>query len=160
MFVTSLSRTVQFIPQILRNQLHSNSETLPKQTTTLQGDTHQMQNRFHIIAILAALAVLQGCSYTRQPGALEQGSEVGGTGDIGYTHEKLGANKNLVTVTAAPGVMETEGSIAQRIHIFANRFAAKTCPTAFEFVHDPNFNQSIAGGFMKRTKTYVFICKA
>jgi len=118
-----------------------------------------MQNRLHVIAIITALALLQGCSYTRQPGALEQGSEVGGTGDVGYTHEKLGANKHLVTVTAAPGVMETEGSIAQRIHIFANRFAAKTCPTSFEFVHDPNFDQSIAGGFMKRTKTYIFICK-
>jgi len=55
--------------------------------------------------------------------------------------------------------METEGSIAQRIHISANKFAAKTCPGSFEFVHDPNFDQTIAGGFMKRTKTYVFICK-
>jgi hypothetical protein len=111
------------------------------------------------LATLTALVLLQGCSYTRPPGVLEQGSEVGGTGDVGFTHEKLGTNKHLVTVTAAPGVMETEGSIAQRIHIFANRFAAKTCPTSFEFVHDPNFDQSIAGGFMKRTKTYVFLCK-
>jgi hypothetical protein len=55
--------------------------------------------------------------------------------------------------------MESEGSIAQRIHISANKFAAKTCPSAFDFVHDPNFNQTIAAGFMKRTKTYVFICK-
>ena len=56
--------------------------------------------------------------------------------------------------------METEGSIAQRILIFANRFAAKTCPAAFEFMNDPNLDQTVAGGFMKRTKTYVFICKA
>ena len=55
--------------------------------------------------------------------------------------------------------METEGSIAQRIYISANKFASKTCPTSFEFVHDPNFDQTIAGGFMKRTKTYVFVCK-
>ena len=112
-----------------------------------------------VIAILVALALLQGCSYTRQPGAIEQGSEVGGTGDVGFTHEPLGANKHLLTVTAAPGIMETEGSIAQRIHIFANRFAAKACPSSFEFVHDPNFDQTIDGGFMKRTKTYIFICK-
>ena len=106
-----------------------------------------------------AFALLQGCSYTGQPGSIEKGSEVGGTGDVGFTHDPLGASKHLITVTAAPGVMETEGSIAQRIHIFANKFAAKTCPSSFEFIHDPNFDQAIAGGFMKRTKTYVFICK-
>ena len=84
-------------------------------------------------AVLLA-AFLYGCSYTQAPGALEPGSQVGGTGDVGYTHEPLGANKHLLTVTAAPGLMETEGSIAQRIHIFANKFAAKTCPGVFEFV--------------------------
>jgi len=55
--------------------------------------------------------------------------------------------------------METEGSIAQRINIFVNKHAAKVCPGSFEFVHDPNFEQEIAVGFMKRSKTYVFICK-
>lgn len=83
---------------------------------------------------------------------------MGGTGDIGFTHESLGTNKHLLTITAAPGMLETEGSIAQRIHIFANKFAAKTCPIAFNFIHDPNFDQTIAAGFMKRTKTYVFMC--
>lgn len=119
-----------------------------------------MLKRTLFISAVAVVISLQGCSYTRQPGAIEAGSDVGGTGDVGFTHEPLGANKHLLTVTAAPGVMETEGSIAQRIHIFANRFAAKTCPNSFEFVHDPNFDQTIAGGFMKRTKTYVFICKS
>jgi hypothetical protein len=118
-----------------------------------------MLNRSSFILAVTVAMTLQGCSYTRQPGAIEAGSEVGGTGDVGFTHEPLGVNKHLLTVTAAPGVMETEGSIAQRIHIFANRFAAKTCPSSFEFVHAPNFDQSIAGGFMKRTKTYVFVCK-
>ncbi len=118
-----------------------------------------MLNRKLFTSAVALMALLQGCSYTRQPGAIEAGSEVGGTGDVGFTHEPLGANKHLLTVTAAPGMMETEGSIAQRIHISANKFAAKTCPSVFEFVHDPNFDQAIAAGFMKRTKTYVFICK-
>jgi hypothetical protein len=112
-----------------------------------------------LMIALAAQSILSGCSYTRAPTAVEAGSQVGGTGDVGYEHEPLGANKHLLTVTAAPGLMETEGSIAQRIHVFANRFAAKTCPTTYEFVHDPNFDQKIAGGFMKRTKTYVFMCK-
>lgn len=111
------------------------------------------------IFVIAVSFSLVSCSYTRPPGAIEVGSEVGGTGDVGHTHESLGTNKHLLTVTAAPGIMETEGSIAQRIHIFANRFAAKTCPGSFEFVHDPNFDQKIAGGFMKRSKTYVFTCK-
>lgn len=117
-----------------------------------------MQYRTPFI-ITMVLVLLQGCSYTRQPGLIERGSEVGGTGNMGFTHEQLGANKHLVTVTAAPGVMETEGSIAQRIYISANKFAAKTCPNSFEFNHDPNLDQTIAGGFMKRTKTYVFVCK-
>lgn len=119
-----------------------------------------MMNRMLYVCSIGTMALLVGCSYTQQPGKIETGSEVGGTGDIGFTHEPLGANKHLLTVTAAPGIMETEGSIAQRIHISANKFAAKTCPSTFEFVHDPNFDQTIAAGFMKRTKTYVFICKA
>src|SRR2546426_11359543 len=54
-----------------------------------------------------------------------------GEDDVRYTHEPLGSGKHLVTVTAAPGVMETEGSIEQRIHIFANKFAAQTCSSTF-----------------------------
>ena len=122
-----------------------------------------MKHRFSTPSILASvcLAVASaGCSYTKSPGAKEAQSDVGGTGDVGYAHEPLGPYKHLLTVTAAPGLTETEGSIAHRIHIFANRFAAKICPSSFAFVHDPNFDQTIAGGFMKRTKTYVFNCKA
>ena len=119
-----------------------------------------MSHKLFFPAATVLLATfLYGCSYTQAPRALEPGSQAGGTGDIGYTHEPLGVNKHLLTVTAAPGLLETEGSITQRIHIFANKFAAKTCPAAFEFVHDPNFDQRIAGGFMKRTKSYVFVCK-
>lgn len=103
--------------------------------------------------------ILSACSYTTPPSTAQQGSEVGGTGDIKYSHEALNANKHLLIVTAAPGFMETEGSISQRIHIFSNKHAALTCPASFEFVHDPNFSQDSAAGFMKRTKTYVFICK-
>jgi len=116
-----------------------------------------MQYRSAAGMLCAALAV-SACSYTPPSSTVEPGSEVGGTGSVKYTHEALGNSKHLLTVTAAPGLMETESSIAQRVHIFANKFAAKECPSAFEFVHDPNFDQSMAGGFMKRTKTYVFTC--
>jgi hypothetical protein len=115
---------------------------------------------FRVFVTGIALALLSsGCSYTRQPNQIESGSQVGGTGDIGVTHEDLGGNKHLITITAAPGLAETEGSIAQRILISANRFAAKTCKGGFDFANDPNMDQGIAAGFMKRTKTYVFICK-
>lgn len=117
-------------------------------------------NRPLLVFLVSLAGSLAACSYTAPPRSVETGSEVGGTGDVGFTHELLGASKHLITVTAAPGFMETEGSIAQRIHIFANKFAAKTCPGSFEFIHDPNFDQGIAAGFMKRTKTYVFICKS
>ena len=86
-------------------------------------------------------------------------SNVGGTGDLAYTHEDLGFNKHMVTVTAAPGLMETESSIDQRILIFSNKFAAKTCSKAFKMLHDPNLDQSTAKGFMKRSRTYVFLCE-
>jgi hypothetical protein len=101
---------------------------------------------------------LISCSYTPAPTSDVKGSTVGGTGGMGFTHEPIGPNKHIVTITASPGLMETEGSISQRIHIYANKFAAKTCPGAFKFIHDPNFDQSIAKGFMKRTKSYVFLC--
>lgn len=135
-------------------------------TTTRLNDqptvkSYAMKSRDPVMMACAitALSLLVGCSYTRAPGTVEPGSQVGGTGDVGYTHEPLSSSKHLLTVTAAPGLMETEGSIAQRIHVFANKFAAKTCPDSYEFVHDPNFEQAIAGGFMKRTRSYVFVCK-
>jgi hypothetical protein len=109
-------------------------------------------------ANLGICLLLTACSYTKALGTIQQGSDVGGTGNIGFTHEPLGANKHLLSVTASPGLMETEGSIYQRIHIFSMKFAAKTCPSKFEFVHDPNFSQASAAGFMKRGRTYVFEC--
>ncbi len=119
----------------------------------------QFLRTLQVIFLAVLLTSLSACSYTAAPRSVDAGSEVGGTGDVRYTHERLGSGKHLVTVTAAPGVLETEGSIEQRIHVFANKFAAQTCPSAFEFVHDPNFDQSVARGFMKRAKTYVFVCK-
>lgn len=114
---------------------------------------------YKMAALMVFLVVLAGCSYTGEPTSIEQGSQVGGTGNVQFSHELLGEKKHLLTITAAPGLLETEGSIAQRIHIFAHKFAAKTCPSSFDFINDPNFSQSIAGGFMKRTRTYTFICK-
>jgi len=117
-------------------------------------------NRAAAGVVIIAAVITNGCSYTQTAEQVVPGSSVGGTGDVRYSHEPLGTNKHLLTVTAAPGLGETESSIAQRILIAATRFAAKTCSAAFEFVSDPNMDQTIAGGFMKRTKTYVFICKA
>jgi len=93
-----------------------------------------------LICLCSAVS-LAGCSYTAEPAALTPGSDVGGTGDVRYTHERLGTDKHLLTVTAALGLAETEGSIFQRIHVFANQFAAKTCSKGFEFTNDPNMTQ-------------------
>src|SRR5262245_2752260 len=35
----------------------------------------------------------------------------------------------------APGLLETETSMSQRMLVFANEFAAKTCPRRFDFVN-------------------------
>lgn len=119
----------------------------------------QISSAISKISVLGAAVFLGACSYTQTPNTVQPGSQVGGTGDVGFTHEPLGNGKHLVTVTAAPGLMETEGSIAQRIHVFATKFAAKTCSDSFDFIHDPNFSQELAAGFMKRTKSYVFSCR-
>jgi len=103
-----------------------------------------------VCCLLVLASSIAACAYT---------AEVGTTGDVGFTHERLAAGKHLLSITAAPGLMETESSIEQRIHVFAIKHAAKTCPASFDFLHDPNFSQSMSRGFMNRTKTYVFVCK-
>ena len=83
---------------------------------------------------------------------------MGGTGGITFRHEEVARGRHLVTVTASPGIGETESSIAQRILISANRFAGAQCPGGFTFVDDPNADQKTAGGFMRRSRTYIFLC--
>jgi hypothetical protein len=68
---------------------------------------------------------------------------VGGTGDISYSHQKLSGKNYLVTVSARPGLAETETSMNERIYIFANQFAAKTCPSGFDFLGNPNAGQPV-----------------
>ena len=115
-----------------------------------------MKKQF-IVAVVTTL--MAACSYTPAPENVAAGSDVGGTGKINYTHEDIGPNKHFLTVTAAPGLAETEGSIYQRIHQFSVKYAARTCPEDFRFADDPNMSQGSAGGFMKRTRSYVFYCE-
>ena len=77
-----------------------------------------MKNGYLILSLTFIVTLSAGCSYTGEPKMYSEGSEVGGTGDIQYDYEELGNEKYFLTVTAAPGLIETEGSIAQRIHIF------------------------------------------
>ena len=137
------------------------SHLIPRQIAFIRQARLVKQSKFATATLvtLSTLLLVTGCSYTPKHNSTVEGSAVGVSGDLSHTHVALGAQKHMLTVTAAPGLMETEGSIAQRIHIHANMFAAKNCPNEFVFVHDPNFDQSIAAGFMKRTRTYVFICK-
>lgn len=113
-----------------------------------------------LLVQICLLALLSGCAYNNPQNIEVADSKVGGTGGLQYNHEKLGSSKHMLSVTAAPGLMETEGSIEQRIHIFANRFASQSCQHGFDFIHDPNFDQRISAGFMKRSRTYVFECRA
>lgn len=110
------------------------------------------------VILASALLTLTACSYTPESQAVAGGSEVGRTGNISFTHDQLTQSKHFLSVTAAPGLGETEGSIFQRIHQFSIRFAAQTCPREFQFVNDPNLVQPTAAGFMQRTRSYVFAC--
>lgn len=113
--------------------------------------------RIFFAAAVVGLA-LMGCDYTPSPSQVAENTQVGATGGIRYTFEELTESKKLLTITAAPGIGETEGSIQQRMYQFAVRFAAKDCPNQFTFIDDPNMSQALAGGFMRRTRSYVFEC--
>ena len=110
------------------------------------------------VILAGALFALSACSYTPETQSVAGGSEVGRTGNISFTHDQLTQTKHFLSVTAAPGLGETEGSIFQRIHQFSIRFSAQTCPGEFQFVSDPNLVQPTATGFMQRTRSYVFVC--
>jgi hypothetical protein len=104
------------------------------------------------------MAALGGaCTYTPGSASTDAASAVGGTGGISYNHEKLGNKQHLLTVNAAPGLGETENSIVQRAFLFANRFAARTCPSGFAFQNSTGAS-AVSAAFMRRTIAYSFRC--
>ena len=111
------------------------------------------------LAIGFAALILSGCAYSTAGQEYASGSDVGGTGNIKYTHEDLGGGIHFLNVDAAPGMMETEGSIDQRMYQFALRFAGDACKNGFDFVDDPNMKQARSAGFMRRSRSYRFECR-
>ncbi|QEL21728.1 hypothetical protein FQV39_03400 [Bosea sp. F3-2] len=101
---------------------------------------------------------LASCNYAGSGTTEASGSEVGGTGNIKFTHERMGVKNHMLIVSASPGLGETEGSVAQRISGFANRFAAKTCPGTFDFSKGADPEGQMSARFMERSKTYTFSC--
>jgi hypothetical protein len=85
------------------------------------------------------------------------GSEVGGVGNIRYDHKQLNANTHMLTVHVSPGMLETEGSMSQRMIAYANQFAAQACPRSFNFILDPNPDLRVSA-LTQRTKVYTFRC--
>lgn len=98
------------------------------------------------------------CAYTPKT-EVDPASNVGNTGGIAYNHQKLSGANHLVTVSVKPGLLETETSMSERQYIFANKFAAQTCPRGFDFLNNPNTGQPVEAGFAQRTKTYSFACR-
>ncbi len=108
--------------------------------------------------IIIGIGLLVGsCAYGAAGGQTAPGSQVGATGDIKYSHENLGSGTHLVTVRVSPGLLETEDSMSQRMFVFANKFAAQTCPRRFEFIADPNRERRV-DELTVRVKPYVFRC--
>jgi hypothetical protein len=64
---------------------------------------------------------------------------------------------HMLVVTANPGVLEVDDSLAGRNFAFANRFAAQTCGGPFTFLPEPPPNQ-MTGGLSQGTSTYSFRC--
>lgn len=112
---------------------------------------------FKRCAAMLALLGNVACAYTPAPTQVAPGSEVGGTGNIRFDHRSLNANTHSLTVHISPGILETEGSMSQRMLDFANQFAAKTCVKRFDFITDPNPDFR-ASELTQRTKVYIFRC--
>ena len=100
---------------------------------------------------LLAMSILLGaCSYAPR-------ATVAGTGSVTFSHDKLGPGMHMLVVTANPGVLEAEDSLAGRNIAFANRFAAQTCRGTFTFLPEPQPRQ-MASGPSRGTSTYAFRC--
>jgi hypothetical protein len=110
-----------------------------------------------IVMVVPFCLVLGACGYGAGSSQVAPGSQVGGVGNISYDHKPLTANTHMVTVHVAPGLLETEGSMSQRMIVFANEFAAKTCPTGFSFIADPSPDLRV-NQLTQRTKVYTFRC--
>jgi len=99
------------------------------------------------------VATLSACAYSP-----DDPKSVGGTGGISGYHERVGPEKYMLRVEAAPGILETEGSMKQRILIFANEYAADQCQGNFTFVQDESLAQAYTRTFMERSRLFVFEC--
>lgn len=108
------------------------------------------------LGILISALALSGCTHAEL--ANNGSTPVGVTGTASAQHESLGNDKHMLVITASTALVETEGSIEQRIFIHAQREAARIYPGKFEFVHYPNGTAPLASGFMKRSRSYVFAC--
>ncbi len=107
-------------------------------------------------SVFAILALpLSGCGYGGAAMQTAPGSQVGGTGDIQFSHADLGGKMHSLTVAVRPGVLETDGSMSQRNISFATKFAADACPSGFEFVTPPSPEMQTA----QRTRSYTFRCR-
>ena len=106
--------------------------------------------------ILVLPVFLSGCTYPHAPEEIAKGSEVGITGKIRFEHKPLGGNSHLLTLQAGPGILETDQSIGQRMLVFANEFAARTCSGKFDFLNDPN--PEYDNQYVRRQKVYSFRC--
>lgn len=110
-----------------------------------------------IFAIGFFCLFLGACAYGGGSSQVAAGSQVGGVGNIQYDHKLLNANTHMVTVHVAPGILETEGSMSQRMIVFANEFAGQTCPKGFNFIADPSPDLRV-NALTQRTKVYTFRC--
>jgi hypothetical protein len=109
-----------------------------------------MQRPVSAYPLLAILILLGACSYAPR-------ATVPGTGSVTFSHDKLGSGMHMLVVTANPGMLEAEDSLAGRNQAFANRFAAQTCGGTFVFVPARQPNQATSGP-SHGTSTYSFRC--
>jgi hypothetical protein len=112
--------------------------------------------RAKAVFFMPLISLIASCSYTG-PSQVASGSDVGGTGNVQYDHKRLNATTHLLTVHVSPGLLESEGSMAARMEGFASQFAARTCPTRFDFVTNPTTERN-SDGIVERTKVYTFRC--
>jgi hypothetical protein len=103
-----------------------------------------------------ATIFLSACNYSGQSQQIAAGSEASGTGSIRFSEEIAGAVR-LLNLSVSPGLLETEGSMAQRMFSFATKHAATACGGELNFIQDPNPEVRISN-FTERSKAYAYRC--
>jgi hypothetical protein len=110
-----------------------------------------------LVLVVLAISTL-GCSYASQDTQLAANSNVGGTGNLKFTHKALSGSKHLLTVTASPGLGEQRGLSSSDCLYLPTNLLRRLVQQDLTFSMIPIWTNQGRQVFMARSKSYVFSC--